>query len=78
MFNVAGRQAADGTLALLGASSQRIRRAAAVPVERLQQLYDEFAVQSDAKPPHRRFHEDVRSAFGDSFAREFCINAQVI
>ena len=37
-----------------------------VPVERLQQFYDEFAVQFDAKLPHWRSYEGVRSAFADS------------
>jgi Zn-dependent peptidase ImmA (M78 family) len=49
-----------------------------VPVERLQQLYDEFAVQFDAKLPHWRSYEGVRSAFGDSVAPRFGVNAQVI
>jgi len=49
-----------------------------VPVERLQQLYDEFAVQFDAQLPHWRSYEGVRSAFGDSVAPRFGVNAQVI
>jgi Zn-dependent peptidase ImmA (M78 family) len=49
-----------------------------VPVERLQQFHDEFAVQFDVKLPHWRSYEGVRSAFADSVAAKFGVNAQVI
>jgi Zn-dependent peptidase ImmA (M78 family) len=49
-----------------------------VPVERLQQLYDDFALEFDVKLPHWRSYEGVRSAFADTVAPKFGVNAQVI
>jgi Zn-dependent peptidase ImmA (M78 family) len=44
----------------------------------LEQAANEFAVQFDAKLPHWRSYEGVRSAFADSVAPKFGVNVQVI
>lgn len=49
-----------------------------VPMERLQQQFDEFAVRFDANLPHWRSYEGIRRAFADSVAPKFGVNAQVI
>ncbi len=49
-----------------------------VPVHRLEQLYDEFAQEFDAKLPQWRLHEAMRHLFADSVAPKFGVNSQVI
>ncbi len=49
-----------------------------VPVERLQELFDEFAAAFDAKMPHWRSSEGMRTAFAETVAPRFGVNAQVI
>ena len=49
-----------------------------VPVLRLEQLYDDFAREFDAKLPQWRLHEAMRQAFAESVAPKFGVNSQVI
>ena len=49
-----------------------------VPIERLQQLYDDFAAEFDAKLPHWRAHPAMRQLFAETIAPKFGVNAQVV
>ena len=49
-----------------------------VPVDRLQDCFEEFARRFDQQLPHWRHIEGVRQAFCDQVAPKFGLNAQVI
>lgn len=49
-----------------------------VPVERLQEFFDEFAGEFDTRFPRWRTHAATREMFADTVAPRFGVNSQVI